>query len=68
MSLRDKLASGKFVVTTEVGPPKGVDIEEMEKNAELLKGKIDAANITDQQSSVMRLGSLAGCQNQQQDR
>jgi len=61
MSLRDKLASGKFVVTTEVGPPKGVDIEEMSKNAGLLKGKIDAANVTDQQSSVMRLGSLAGC-------
>ena len=61
MSLREKLASGKFVVTTEVGPPKGVDIEEMKRNAELLKGKIDAANITDQQSSVMRLGSLVGC-------
>ncbi|RLC92939.1 MAG: 5,10-methylenetetrahydrofolate reductase, partial [Chloroflexi bacterium] len=37
MSLREKLASGKFVVTAEVGPPKGVDIEEMKKNAELLK-------------------------------
>jgi len=60
MSLREKLASGKFVVTTEVGPPKGVDIEEMKKNAELLRGKVDAANLTDQQSSVMRLGSLAG--------
>jgi len=61
MSLREKLASGKFVITSEIGPPKGVDIEEMKKNAELLKGRIDAANITDQQSSVMRLGSLAGC-------
>jgi methylenetetrahydrofolate reductase (NADPH) len=61
MSLKEKLASGKFVVTSEIGPPKGVDIEEMKRNAELLKGRIDAANITDQQSSVMRLGSLAGC-------
>lgn len=61
MSLREKLASGKFVITSEIGPPKGVDIEEMKRNAELLKGRIDAANITDQQSSVMRLGSLAGC-------
>ena len=60
MSLREKLASGKFVVTAEVGPPKGVDIEEMKKNAELLKDRVDAVNITDQQSSVMRIGSLAG--------
>ena len=61
MSLREKIASGKFVVTAEVGPPKGVDIEEMKKNAGLLKGRVDAVNVTDQQSSVMRLGSLAGC-------
>jgi methylenetetrahydrofolate reductase (NADPH) len=59
MSLKEKIASGKFVVTTEVGPPKGVDLEEMKKNAELLKGRVDAVNLTDQQSSVMRLGSLA---------
>jgi methylenetetrahydrofolate reductase (NADPH) len=61
MSLREKLASGKFVKTCEVGPPKGVDIEEMEENAELVKEKVDAANITDIQSSVMRLGSLSSC-------
>ena len=39
MSLKDKLASGKFVVTTEVGPPKGVDIQEMKENSEILKGR-----------------------------
>ena len=61
MSLKEKLASGKFVVTTEVGPPKGVDTQEMQENAEILKGKVDAVNLTDQQSSVMRLGSLASC-------
>lgn len=59
MSLKEKLASGKFVVTTEVGPPKGVDIQEMKENAEILKARVDAVNLTDQQSSVMRLGSLA---------
>jgi methylenetetrahydrofolate reductase (NADPH) len=58
MSLKSKLESGKFVVTCEVGPLKGTDISEVEENAELLKDKVDAANITDQQSSVMRLGSL----------
>lgn len=61
MSLKEKLASGKFVVTCEVGPPKGVDIEEMKENAELVKEKVDASNVTDIQSSVMRLGSLTSC-------
>jgi len=58
VSLQSKLESGKFVITCEVGPLKGTDIHEVEENAELLKGKVDAANVTDQQSSVMRLGSL----------
>src|SRR4030042_1345150 len=61
MSLKEKLASGKFVVATEIGPPKGVDIGEMHEIAEVLKGRVDAVNCTDQQSSVMRLGSLASC-------
>ncbi len=59
MSLRALLDEGKFVVTAEVGPLKGTDITEIEEVAELLRGKVDAANVTDQQSSVMRLGSLA---------
>jgi methylenetetrahydrofolate reductase (NADPH) len=58
VSLKSKLESGKFVVTCEVGPLKGTDITDVEENATLLKDKVDAANITDQQSSVMRLGSL----------
>ncbi|OGO02562.1 MAG: 5,10-methylenetetrahydrofolate reductase [Chloroflexi bacterium RBG_13_53_26] len=61
MNLQEKLASNKFVVTTEIGPPKGVDISEMHETAEILKGRIDAVNCTDQQASVMRLGSLASC-------
>ncbi len=60
-NLSEALESGKFVVTAEVGPPKGVDIEEMLEDAELLGGRVDAINVTDQQSSVMRLGSLATC-------
>jgi methylenetetrahydrofolate reductase (NADPH) len=58
VSLQSKLESGKFVITCEVGPLKGTDIHEVEENAVLLKDKVDAANVTDQQSSVMRLGSL----------
>ena len=48
-----------FVITAEAGPLKGTDITEVEEIAKLLKSKVDAVNVTDQQSSVMRLGSLA---------
>ena len=61
MSLKPLLEVGKFVVTTEVGPLKGTDTTEIEEVAELLLGRVDATNVTDQQSSVMRLGSLATC-------
>lgn len=61
MSLQPLFERGKFVVTAEVGPLKGTDTTELMEAAEVLKGKVDAANVTDQQSSVMRLGSLAVC-------
>lgn len=61
MSFREALDLGKFVVTAEVGPPKGADIDEMIHHVELLKGKVDAVNFTDNQSAVMRMNSLAGC-------
>ncbi len=59
MNIAEKAKSGKFIVTAEVGPPKGVDIQEMLHDAELMQGRVDAINVTDQQSSVMRVGSLA---------
>ena len=58
MSLQSKLESGKFAISCEFGPLKGTDTHEIKENIEILKGKVDAANVTDQQSSVMRLGSL----------
>ncbi|HEY33689.1 MAG TPA: 5,10-methylenetetrahydrofolate reductase [Dehalococcoidia bacterium] len=61
MSIVELVKQGKTVVTAEVGPPKGVDVKELLENAELMRGKIDAINVTDQQSSVMRLGSLPVC-------
>jgi methylenetetrahydrofolate reductase (NADPH) len=61
MAFREILDSGKFVVTAEIGPPKGTDIKEMLHNIELLKGKVDAANVTDNQSAVMRVCSVAVC-------
>ena len=55
------LEEGKFAVTCEIGPPKGAEKEEIREAAEYLKDVSDAINITDLQSSVMRLGSLATC-------
>jgi len=61
MALREALESGKFAITTEVGPLKGTDTSEIMEVAEILNGKVDGVNVTDQQSAVMRLGSLATC-------
>ena len=58
-NLQKAFESGKFVVTAEAGPLKGTDTKELEEIVHVLKGKVDAVNVTDQQSSVMRLGSLA---------
>jgi len=57
----EKLYSNDFLVTTEVGPPKGADVSETIHHIDLLKDKVDAINITDHQSSVMRFPSLGGC-------
>lgn len=51
--------SGRFVVTSEIGPPKGTDIEAMTADIELLKGRVSGLNVTDNQSAVMRLGPTA---------
>ncbi len=61
MAFCDKIKSNKFLVTSEIGPPKGIDIKEMLDDADLIKGKVDAINVTDLQSSVLRLGSMAVC-------
>lgn len=57
----EKLDSGEFLVTTEVGPPKGADISELVHHIDILKDMVDAINVTDHQSSVMRFPSLGGC-------
>jgi len=61
VSFKEKIESGKFLVTSEIGPPKGIETQEMLDGADLIKGRVDAINVTDLQSSVMRLGSLAVC-------
>jgi len=61
MGFSEALASGKFLITAEIGPVKGTEINELLEDAELIKEKVDAVNVTDLQSSVMRLGSMAVC-------
>ncbi len=58
---KEALESGKFVVTSEVAPPKGPNLDSFKHHIELLKDKVDAMNVTDHQSSVMRFPSLGGC-------
>ena len=61
MKITDRFAQGEFVVTVEVGPPKGFHIEQMVAEAKEYLSDVDAVNVTDNQSSVMRLSTLATC-------
>jgi len=58
---KEALDSGKFVITSEIGPPKGTNLEKMYHHIDLLKDRVDAINVTDHQSSVMRFPSVGGC-------
>jgi methylenetetrahydrofolate reductase (NADPH) len=60
VSLRERLASGSFAVTAEVSPPRGASTESLMRTAELLRGWVDAVNVTDNQGSNVRLASWAG--------
>jgi methylenetetrahydrofolate reductase (NADPH) len=59
-TLRDRLAAGEFTITAELSPPRGASAAAMLTRAELLRGWVDAVNITDNQGSHVRLSSWAG--------
>ncbi|MBI4529314.1 MAG: methylenetetrahydrofolate reductase [Deltaproteobacteria bacterium] len=59
-SLRERLEAGQFVTTTEMEPPKGTDLSSFRSIAALLKGKVHAVNVTDNQRAVMRLSPVGG--------
>ena len=59
--LEEVLRKGAFAVTAECGPPKGADPEVVQNKAELLTGKVDAVNVTDNQTAIVRMSSLAAC-------
>lgn len=55
------LESGSFAVTAEAGPPKGTSARVIERKGELLRSCCDAVNVTDNQTAIVRMSSLAGC-------
>ena len=61
MRITELFDNGQFVVTAEVGPPKGIDASHVVKEATEYLSGITAVNVTDNQSSVMRMGSLPAC-------
>jgi 5,10-methylenetetrahydrofolate reductase len=60
-NLEKVLAAGHFAVTAELGPPKGTNLATFVRRAEALRDCCDAVNITDNQTAITRLSSLAGC-------
>ena len=61
MRITELFDNGQFVVTAEVGPPKGIHVDHMVEEAKTYLSGITAVNVTDNQSSVMRMGSLPAC-------
>jgi len=60
-NLEKVLDSGRFAVTAEAGPPKGTSATVIQRKGELLRYCCDAVNITDNQTAIVRMSSLAGC-------
>jgi 5,10-methylenetetrahydrofolate reductase len=61
MKFRERLAHGEFVITCEAAPPKGADTKEALENVRRLASLVHAFNVTDLQSSVVRMSSWALC-------
>jgi methylenetetrahydrofolate reductase (NADPH) len=57
--LEKVLAGGHFAVTGELGPPKGADLSVIERKANLLRGNVDSINVTDNQTAIVRMSSIA---------
>ena len=58
-NLESVLDQGEFAVTAELGPPKSANAASVRKKADLLKGQVDAVNITDNQTAIVRMSSVA---------
>lgn len=60
-NLEKILESGKFAVTAEAGPPKGTSAAVVQRKGEMLRNCCDAVNVTDNQTAIVRMSSMAGC-------
>ncbi len=60
-NLQKILSKKEFAVTAECGPPRGADLEVIRRKGELLKGFVDAVNVTDNQTAIVRMSSIAAC-------
>ena len=60
-NLEKVLKAGHFAFTGECGPPKGANVEHLKEKVAHLKGMVDAVNITDNQTAVVRMSSWAAC-------
>ncbi|MDD5673426.1 MAG: methylenetetrahydrofolate reductase, partial [Chitinivibrionales bacterium] len=58
-NLEQRLSRGLFAVTAELGPPKSADAEHIKRKAQILKGWVDAVNVTDNQTAIVRVSSFA---------
>jgi methylenetetrahydrofolate reductase (NADH) len=59
--LHEILTRKEFAVTAECGPPRGANADVVRKKGELLKGFVDAVNVTDNQTAIVRMSSVAAC-------
>ncbi|MGB6067874.1 MAG: methylenetetrahydrofolate reductase [Desulfomonilaceae bacterium] len=59
--LEKVLSAGHFAVTAECGPPKGADVAALENKGRILLNRVDAVNVTDNQTAIVRMSSLAAC-------
>lgn len=59
--LQEILTKGDFAVTAECGPPRGANPEVIRKKGEILNGYVDAVNVTDNQTAIVRMSSIAAC-------
>ena len=60
-NLQEVLNQGKFAVTAECGPPRGANAEVIKEKGGYLKGCVDAVNVTDNQTAIVMMSSIAAC-------
>ena len=60
-NLEKVFEKGHFAVTSELGPPKGNDVGVIQRKVDFLRGYVDAVNVTDNQTAIVRMSSIATC-------